>query len=148
MVAFDEEPSVCSSSLSSATLQLTGHTRSGYALEYAPSGTALCSASFDKTVLLSQSTHSSSSQTIIIARSVPRISTILIFCVDTRNTCKAVLYYRPMVRSFRPSPWPGRKRKKLCTSHELLTVGNHESSACTVDSRLQQKVGVSFVLIS
>jgi Prp8 binding protein len=40
------------SSLNAPTLQLTGHTGSVYALEYSPSGDALCSASFDKTCLL------------------------------------------------------------------------------------------------
>ena len=40
------------SSLPSPTMQLTGHTGSVYALEYSPNGTILCSASFDKTLLL------------------------------------------------------------------------------------------------
>jgi Prp8 binding protein len=40
------------SSLSSPTLQLTGHTGSVYAVEYSPSGQTLLSTSFDKTCLL------------------------------------------------------------------------------------------------
>jgi Prp8 binding protein len=43
-----------SSSLPSPTLQLTGHTGSVYALEYSPSGSTLCSTSFDMTCLLWQ----------------------------------------------------------------------------------------------
>ena len=40
------------SSLSTPTLQLTGHSGSVYSLEYSPSGNALVSASFDKSLLL------------------------------------------------------------------------------------------------
>ena len=40
------------SSLAAPTMQLSGHTGSVYALEYSPDGSALCSASFDKTCLL------------------------------------------------------------------------------------------------
>lgn len=40
------------SSLPAPTLKCTGHKGSIYALEYAPSGHSLCSASFDKTCLL------------------------------------------------------------------------------------------------
>jgi Prp8 binding protein len=40
------------SSLSSPTLQLSGHSGSVYAVEYSPSGETLCSAGFDKTMLL------------------------------------------------------------------------------------------------
>mmetsp|Transcript_3673 Transcript_3673/g.4892 ORF Transcript_3673/g.4892 Transcript_3673/m.4892 type:complete len:342 (+) Transcript_3673:26-1051(+) len=43
---------VRTSSLSNPTLQLTGHSGSVYALEYNPSGSALVSASFDKSLLL------------------------------------------------------------------------------------------------
>ena len=43
-----------SSSLPCPTLQLTGHTGSIYALKYSPSGSTLCSASFDMTCLLWQ----------------------------------------------------------------------------------------------
>jgi Prp8 binding protein len=42
------------SSLPCPTLQLTGHTGSVYALKYSPSGSTLCSASFDMTCLLWQ----------------------------------------------------------------------------------------------
>ncbi|KAL7571543.1 hypothetical protein ACA910_020961 [Epithemia clementina (nom. ined.)] len=47
-----QQTAIRSSSLRSPTLQLTGHTGSVYALEYSPNGTTLCSASFDKTLLL------------------------------------------------------------------------------------------------
>ncbi len=43
-----------SSTLPFPTLQLTGHTGSVYALKYSPSGSTLCSASFDMTCLLWQ----------------------------------------------------------------------------------------------
>ena len=43
-----------SSSLPCPTLQLTGHTGSVYSLKYSPSGSTLCSASFDMTCLLWQ----------------------------------------------------------------------------------------------
>ena len=48
----DDEPQMRTSSLSSPTLQLSGHKGSVYALSYSPSGQTLCSASFDMTCLL------------------------------------------------------------------------------------------------
>ena len=47
-------PTSSSSTLPCPTLQLTGHTGSVYALKYSPSGSTLCSASFDMTCLLWQ----------------------------------------------------------------------------------------------
>ena len=47
-----DEGGIRASSLAAPTMQLTGHTGSVYALEYSPDGSALCSASFDKTCLL------------------------------------------------------------------------------------------------
>lgn len=44
--------SIRTSSLSSPTLKLTGHTGSVYAVQYDPSGNTLCSAGFDMTALL------------------------------------------------------------------------------------------------
>lgn len=48
----EEEENIRASSLTSPTLQLTGHTGSVYALQYSPSGETLLSASFDMTCLL------------------------------------------------------------------------------------------------
>jgi Prp8 binding protein len=47
-----EEPQLRTSSLSSATLRLTGHKGSVYGLAYSPDGEALLSSSFDMTCLL------------------------------------------------------------------------------------------------
>jgi Prp8 binding protein len=52
LALYHATPDVRPSSLPAPTLQLTGHTGSVYALAYAPTGDALCSASFDKTCLL------------------------------------------------------------------------------------------------